>query len=175
VGARNSEINIPAAQTPPSQIYATRIKPTKASPCASRLGPGVCGAPCSTLFNVHHPGSSSSDRRRVGNTIPRYRHPPDEQTSERTLARPLGEVLPPSARGLSEATRRRTTRRSARSEIGQPLAHSPTGSHRTPSPSVRPVTRERSPKREVRCVCVCGWWSPRLGLARVPGQHPAIL
>jgi hypothetical protein len=46
VGARNSEINIPAAQTPPSQVYMHRASsPPKASPvpralalaCAVRL------------------------------------------------------------------------------------------------------------------------------------------
>ena len=56
MGARNSEINIPAAQnTAVAGIHAPRIKPAKASPCASRLGPGVCGAPC---VAAHHPGAA---------------------------------------------------------------------------------------------------------------------
>ena len=139
---------------PPSKHRRRRYMQRASSPRRLRPVPHALALACAMrlavcMCDVHHPGSSS-DRRRVGNTIPHYRHPPDEQTSERTLARPFGEVFPPSARGLSEATRRRTTRRSARSEVGQPLVHSPTGSHRTPSPSVRPVTRERSPKREVR-------------------------
>lgn len=50
-------------------------------------------------------------------------------------------------------------------------SHSPTGSHRMPSPSVRLVTRERSPKRVLRVwVVLVAAPGPR-----VPGQHPAIL
>lgn len=139
----------PPAQTPPSQIYAARASsPRKGFDCASRLGPGVCGAVrCGApyvclLFIIILVVivlvvlvSVGVDRRRVANNTipPHYRHPPRQRqtTSERTLARPLApRCLPRSlsslcARGLSDATRRRITRRSARSEVGRPATGQP--------------------------------------------------
>jgi len=47
VGARNSEINIPARRPKHRRRrYMQRaLSPRKGFACASRLGPGVCGAP----------------------------------------------------------------------------------------------------------------------------------
>lgn len=171
MGARNSEINIPAAQTPPSQVYALHVKPAK--------GFALCLAPwpwrvrcalrcCSSSWCCYT--GSSSDRRRVGNTIPHYRHPPDKQTSERLhvpltvllLLLPLRAACPmlPVAAYLAAVLGLRSA------------SHSPSSSHRTPSPSARSVTRERSPKRVVR---VRVWVVVAEPGPRMPGQHPAIL
>lgn len=46
-------------------------------------------------------------------------------------------------------------------------------SHRTPSPSVRPVTRERSPKRVLLRACVAQWVVHRCLLVAAPGASSA--
>lgn len=149
MGARNSEINIPARpNTAVADICSARIESAKRLrlcltpwPWRVRCGAVRCALRVSAVH--HHPGRSSAggvisvgvDRRRVANNTipPHYRHPPRQRqtTSERTLARPLApRCLPRSlsslcARGLSDATRRRITRRSARSEVGRPATGQP--------------------------------------------------
>ena len=172
MGARNSEINIPAAQTPPSQIHAMRISPAKASPCASRLGPGVCGAPC---VAAHHPGAAILVVAVTGAAlVTPYRTIAIPQTNERTNERlhvPWLLLLPLCS--LRAACPMLPVAAKLAAVLGlRSASHSPTGSHRMPSPSVRPVTRERSPKRVLQVVC--GWctgacWLPRLGL-ECPGS-----
>lgn len=178
MGARNSEINIPAAQTPPSQVYAAHIKPAK--------GFALCLAPwpwrvrcalrcCSSSWCCY--AGSSSDRRRVGNTIPHYRHPSDKQTTERLhvplvlvllLVLLLLLLLPP----LHTACPMLPVAAYLAAVLGlRSASHSPSSSHRTPSPSVRPVTRERSPKRVVR---VRVWVVVAEPGPPVPGQHSIL-
>ena len=172
MGARNSEMNIPAAQTPPSQIHALRISPAKASPCASRLGPGVCGAPC---VAVHHPSGSNTLTAVTGAAlVTPYRTIAIPQTNEQTNERlhvPLLLLLLLPSLPLRAACPMLPVAARLAAVLGlRSASHSPTGSHRTPSPSVRPVTRERSPKRVLRVWVLVAAPGPR-----VPGQHPAIL
>lgn len=173
----------PAAQTPPSQIYAARIESVKRLRLC--LTPWPWRVRCaSCMYGVHvvrHPGStavvssSGSSSTTGGALVTPYRTIAIPQTNTKetnACTSPASPAFFPFD-GLSDATRRRITRRSAvsapRSQVGQPLAAM---SHRTPSPSVRPVTRERSPKRVLQVVC--GWctgacWLPRLGL-ECPGS-----
>ena len=175
MGARNSEINIPARRPKHRcrRCMQRTSSPREGFACASRLGPGVCGAPC---VAVHHHGAAMLVVAVTGAAlVTPYRTIaiPQTNTNEtNACTSPASPAFFPFD-GLSDATRRRITRRSAvsapRSQVGRPLA---TTSHRTPSPSVRPVTRERSPKRVLQVVC--GWctgacWSPRLGL-ECPGR-----
>ena len=187
MGARNSEINIPAAQTPPSQIYAARIESVSVKRLRLCLTPWPWRVRCaSCMYGVHvvrHPGStavvssSGSSSMTGGALVTLYRSQTNTKETNACTS-PASPAFFPFD-GLSDATRRRITRRSAvsapRSQVGQPLAAM---SHRTPSPSVRPVTRERSPKRVLQSggVWVVHWCLLVAAPGpRVPGQHPTIL